>query len=316
MPKRFTAKRKWASFRNIVLFEDQDWIEFGWVHNWLIDWKNPFGFPGADFYLKALPDNGKTGTWRMHPKPGLFGWASQVRNGDSTDNLHGPQSVWSARNEYQRKHGNDNYDVENQKNFLRATYGTTQDRLLAYMHGEHNPKWFFDWFGGNPFAEHMYIKDCRDEKKMEANDHSIYLQHAGRDAQYYTTVKNEENTLHIADFSIPTREIVRLRMKAPCVPFPPFCQQMGAENWFIHNQKWSGEITQPGYNESLGNNIIGIHEEASGATDMRFLALYSTFQFSNTRWSPIMEWLWLIIDILFCICCCQCCFCCSFCPFS
>jgi len=303
MPTTFFAKRKWASFLNMIVFTDRFGKEFGYVQSWFIDWKNPFGYPGASFYLKALPSQPRQGVWRLDPTKGTYGWAAPTPapEGAEGEGLS-EQDIWEQKQAYMRRHGTNSYDVENQA-FLSHWYGNTENRLLAYITGQHSDQPF-----GEPFKDHMYISDCRDKKKMEAHDGSITVHHAGKDAQFYTKRRNTENLMVISDFSTPTIELVRVGMKEPCWPFPPFCAQMGMFNWFLYGNEWEGQIVQPGYNQTVGNGFLGIQMTDGAATDMRFLALYSSYQFSNTRWSPLMLLLWHLAVISCCCGCCRCCF--------
>lgn len=297
MPIKFRAERKFASFSNIIFFLDRNGHEFGWVESNFIDWKNPFGYPGATFYLKTLPAEGNQGVYHLNPSRGSYGWPSDTSKPDNVN-----ESIWNQRQNYVRQHGSDAYDVENQRGFLRSTYGMTQNRYVASMTVKHKTPYF-----GDPFSDHMVIEDCRGKKLFKVKDQRIKVHEAGSDAQFRTHRKNTENTMKIYDYSTPVRELVRVAMKEPCWPFPPFCQQMGMWNWFMHKNRWFGEIVAPGYNMSSEDGLLFAQVDDGAATDMRFLALYTAYEFSNTRFSPLMHVIFhvlLLICLAFCCCCC------------
>jgi len=160
---------------------------------------------------------------------------------------------------------------------------------------------------GEPFVDQMTVRDCQGTIKFQAGNGVISETVGGVDAHYKTEQANTENTVSVSDLGVPAVQLVRLQVTEPCVPFPPFCAQMGMWNWFIHVDQWEGRITQPGYNESVGSGLISIKMTDGAATDMRFLALYSAYQFSNTRWSPLMG---IVTNLLLLLCCCGCCRCC------
>lgn len=316
MPRTFFAKRKWASFLNRVIFYDRFGKEFAHVETHFLDWKNPFGYPGASFFLKALPTEARQGLYRLNPQKGEDGWAAPtpapgVAAAGPAEEAN--STAWDMHQQWVRKHGSASYDVETENAFLHKTYGQSQNRLVASIHTKPSDK---NNFFETALSENMLITDCKGHHKFEVygeDDHGTIGRHnAGKnDAQYYTKRRNTENSVIISDFSSPTVELVRLHMSNPCSPFPPFCQQMGIWNWFIYNLKWGGEIVQPGYNETVGNGFIFVQMTDGAATDMRFLALYSSYQFSNTRWSPLMfivMWTLFLIGICCCCrCCCNCC---------
>lgn len=116
------------------------------------------------------------------------------------------------------------------------------------------------------------------------------------------------NQLIFQDLSIPKEGIVELIMKEPCTPFPPFCAGMGPAGWFLYGRRWEGRITEKGYNFQTG--IKELRETIGGgvAADMTFVTLYSSYQFSNTRWSPFMFLVWNGLVVLLVACCIrQCC---------
>merc|ERR1719197_762550 len=74
----------------------------------------------------------------------------------------------------------------------------------------------------------MTVHDCLDKKLFEAKAGKIKVHHAGTDATFTTRKRDTENELIISDMGTPKQELVRVIMKEPCWPFPPFCQQMGS----------------------------------------------------------------------------------------
>lgn len=307
MPRLFYAKRKWHSFLNIVYLTDHSGKEFGYVQSWLIDWKNPFGFPGATFYLKDEPGRPNEGIYAIDPKEGPSGALASPNNAPLAQGINAngtveQQAIWAANQQQQREHGSKSYDVENTKGG-KANFGDVANRVAAYMVGKRDPT--------GAFSSDMIIKDCKDKDKFTVTGNNIYssatLSVAGPESEWIADTKDTENTLILEDFSTPRVRLVRVGMKEPCWPFPPFCQQMGMWNWLFHGNEWEGEITQPGYNATLATGAISILESDGAATDMRFLALYSTYQFSNTRWSPLMFFVGWALFFLCCCCTCHCC---------
>jgi len=157
------------------------------------------------------------------------------------------------------------------------------------------------------FADRMEIQDCQGAERFKVADGVLFNTVMGpvtlggsptqtvRDATYVAKRTNSENQLIIQSLSFPHRNLVELTMKNPCRPFAPFCAGMGLGGWFIYGDEWQGGfINQP---------------SAGAATDMDLLALYSSFQFSNTRWSPPMFIALNILMLLCCICCIRRCCC-------
>jgi hypothetical protein len=156
------------------------------------------------------------------------------------------------------------------------------------------------------FADRMEVQDCQGARRFKVADGVLFKTALGpvtlggsptqevRDATYITKRTNAENQLIIQSLSFPHRNLVELTMRKPCRPFAPFCAGMGLTGWFIYGDEWEGGfINQP----SIG-----------AATDMDLLALYSSFQFSNTRWSPSMFIALNILMVSCCLCCiCRCC---------
>lgn len=268
MPPTFFAKRRFGSLLNTIDFSDQFGREFGYVESWFIDWKNPFGYPGASFYLKTITTTGdRVGSWKLNP-----GQKESVPNPSA--NAAGVQGT------SEKKH-----------------------QLLASMNGKHAPP------VGSPTSDEMYVKDCNGVQKFEAGKKNIHVHKAGKDAQFFTKQVDAENSLVITDFNVPTIELMRAFMSSSCVPFPPFCAQMGKFNWLIYGSEWEGQIVKPGYNVTAANATLGVAMTDGAATDMRFLALYTSYQFSNTRFSPLM---FIVVNLVLCVCCVcfiRCCFC-------
>jgi hypothetical protein len=313
MPSTFFAKRKFDSLLNTIVFYDRYGQEIGFVESWLMDWRNPFGYPGASFYLKAPPAAPAEGVWAIDPARGQAGWTTTTAPEGLTIEVESdPKSAFTSK--------------QQNLGFLHSIFGADQSRLSAFMIGKQDPAPY-----GEPMSSQMTIMDCNGEAKFQASDgpnsadqeHNSGVVKSGMkggvskkdahisggtvDARYYQVLGNMENKLILADLGTPEVELVRLSMNEPCVPFPPFCQQMGIWNWFIHGSTWKGEIVQPGYNQTIGSGLVQIQMTDGAATDMRFLALYSAFQFSNTRWSPLMQIITNVLLIVCLFCCCRCC---------
>merc|ERR1711957_878185 len=81
---------------------------------------------------------------------------------------------------------------------------------------------------------------------------------------------------------------------------------MGMWNWFIHGYTWEGRILTPGGAHTMGGlgAVLNIKVSSGESEDIRFSTLYSAYQFSNTRWSPFMNWIWWILFFSPIVCCC------------
>lgn len=151
----------------------------------------------------------------------------------------------------------------------------------------------------------MTIRDCQGQAIAKAFDGRLMFRNA-KDSTYEQKRSNTENALIIRDLGNPPTDLIRITMKEPCRPFPPFCAQMGMWNWFIHGYTWQGDLLTPGWQQNMGG-FIGISMSSGEAEDMRFLTLYSTYTFSNIRWSPFMTYFFLACLLCGCGCCCYCC---------
>lgn len=316
IPQIFHARRVFFSFFNTIVFTDRHNNEFGFVESWAGDSKNPLGFAGASFYLKAEPVPPADSVWNMAgPTAGEDGTFNQPLTHEAL-----------AKNEQQMLggdsaigHGNlRNYDDQKTATeagrgwfdtILRAFSTQNHHRLAAFMVGDQSG-------GANPFAKAdvMTVRDCKGRAQVKAYDGKLIFRDA-KDAQYYQKVRNTENSLIVTDLGNPPRDLVRVVQKQPCSPFPPFCAQMGMWNWFLHGTKWDGEVVVAGTNNDM-SSLLGadatmtVSMSSGEAEDMRFLTLYTAYQFSNTRWSPFMNWVWVFLvvcPLLCCIygCCCR-----------
>lgn len=305
MPTTFTAKRKFASFLNVIVFYDAKGEEFGFVESWMIDWKNPFGYAGASFYLKAPPKSPTQGIWAIDPLRGEDGWKLLATPAPASGDLKEEEAdMWKKQEEYDREHGTKSAIAPGNHGFMHGIFGDHQNRLSAYITGDQGGSGV-----GSPFNDLMVVRDCQANVKFYAGDGEIREIESGVDAKYEAKPANTENTLSIKDRGTPAVELVRLIQKEPCSPFPPFCAQMGMWNWFLHGEQWEGQIVQPGYNQSVASSLgLTIKMTDGAATDIRFLTLYSAYQFSNTRWSPLMMIVMNILLVGCCLGCCRCCF--------
>merc|ERR1712205_131191 len=103
------------------------------------------------------------------------------------------------------------------------------------------------------FSDHVYVKDCKGKLKFEANQGKIRDDTSkGTDAQYHLARKDTENSVIISDFSTPVQDLVRISMKEPCNPFPPFCQQMGMWNWLFLWKRMGGRDYPAGLQRKRG----------------------------------------------------------------
>lgn len=377
LPEKFYAHRKFTSFFNTIVFKDMGGREFGFVESHFIDWKNPFGFPGATFYLKDTPALPRMGVWHMNATRGSYGWGQAGTNaatpppGSATSincggnyaascadcaiaggaaTCHGEcvwhyntcqlavqctelttlaqcktstqcawvnnacqVNLWPDYHEANEQQSSDAYNVENEKALNRGTYGHQQNRRAAEMKARGRNEGVESIFT-TPFDFDMIIKDCNGNELFTAtDDHILRVHNAGKESSIITQRGDSENVLLVQDRSIPVKDLIRVSMEEPCWPlFPPFCQQMGKSEWSLHpsilwQKDFEGRVIEPEYNQSTANNFINLEFKDGGATDMRFITLYSAYQFSNTRFSPLMTWINWILS-LFCICvCCQCC---------
>lgn len=57
MPQTWFAERKFFSFWNTIALKDRHDNEWAYIETNLFDWANPFGFPGANMYLKKSGTN-------------------------------------------------------------------------------------------------------------------------------------------------------------------------------------------------------------------------------------------------------------------
>lgn len=191
--------------------------------------------------------------------------------------------------------------------FFRNDYAETHT-MAAFMVGSHEGP------TGSPFADDMTIRDCRGRATAKAFHGKLIFREA-KDSRYYQERHNTENVLVVRDLGTPPTDLVRITNKEPCRPFPPFCAGMGDYNWAIHGSEWMGEIlnygketTMAGLTKVFGpETSLKITSGSGQADDMRFLFLYSSYQFSNTRWSPLMNIIWTILFLAPLVCCCWCC---------
>jgi len=290
MPKTFYFKRKFASLTNTIILSDHSGKELGYVQSWLLDWKNLFGFPGASFYLHAPPAAPVAGEFSLHPKAGADGWASANQATLAKD--VNDQTLLDASLQTQRRQGGGAFRTEN----VGAKGGKADNRLVASMTGKRDLS--------GVFSNEMHITDCQGKPLFTAGENNIKVHDAGKDAKWRTKRSNSANQLFILDEATPASEIAEITMEQPCWPFPPFCQHMGKFDWTAHGYEYQGEILAPNFNADLSTGGMEIETAGGAGTDMRFLALYSAYQFSNTRWSPLMLYVGYALLVLFCIGCC------------
>lgn len=279
IPQTFVAKRRFFSFLNTIVFEDRHGNEFGFVESWLGDKKNLFGFPGASFYLKAAPTDGDDGLFNLEgPTAGQDGTFESSPVTNQGEGAQG-ESTWGS--------------------FFRSVRGDQNHRLAGFMVGNQEPP------NGRPWLDQMEIRDCKGDVTAKAEDGALIIRGA-IDAQYHQRRTNTENEVVVEDLGQPPQELVRITMKEPCKPFPPFCAQMGVWNWFLHGYSWEGRIMRPGSSNTMAGlgAMLDIQVSSGAAEDVRFLTLYSAYQFSNTRWSPFMNWIWWILFFSPIVCCC------------
>jgi len=315
MNRTFFARRSWNSFLNLIIFFDREGNEIGYVQSWLMDWRNPFGFPGASLYLKAHVEAAHKGEFG-EPTENAYGWTS---SNEAPLQLNvTQQAILEAHAEHLRDSGTNAYDVETHE-AGRLSLGRFSHRPVAYITGKEDPSGEFldqlKYFFGGAFIDQVQIKDCKDELLFKTKDNKVSI--AGdkvqADSQFETSQTEAANKIVISDFTAPVPvELATMEQKAPCSPFPPFCAQMGLLNWVFHKDEWEGQITEPGYAETINSGSVNVELTSGAATDMRFLLLYSSFLFSNTRWSPVMwyvAWGSLIFLIMALCGCCKCCPC-------
>jgi len=286
IPQTFHAKRKFFTFLNTIVFEDRHGVEFGFVESWLMDIKNLFGFPGASFYLKAASTAGLTGKFNLEgPTPdqdGTFNTDNAAKNQAQT----APQETWEQF-----------FSSMRGKNSGFGMYGDASHRLAAFMVGNR------DLPNGKPWLDQMTIMDCKGQVSHRAQD-GLLIYREATDAQYYQRRTNTENELIVEDLGQPPQPLVRITMKEPCHPFPPFCANMGMWNWFMHGYAWEGKVMRAASDSAMANGLLKMKLTNGEAEDVRFLTLYSMYQFSNTRWSPFMNWIWWILFFSPCLWCC------------
>lgn len=283
MPKVFHAKRAFFSLLNTIFFYDQHGHEFGFVQSWPVEWKNPMAVGGATFFLKASEVNADEGLWEINPQPGGGGDLTQVALEDPS----------ASKGTY----------------FLKKLEGKVSKAKthipIASMDGKGT------W--SDPQSDHITIKDCQNNVIVQAHDGHIMFRSA-HDSDYVQDEGEAENKLIIRGLGHPAKDLVRVVKKAPCFPFAPFCERMGALNRFMHGVglEWEGKIIQPGYTDTSG--LVRISMTNGASTDMRFLTLFSSYEFSNTRLSPVVEssmFLVLVLCLVVCVRCCCCFNCCG-----
>jgi len=163
-----------------------------------------------------------------------------------------------------------------------------------------------------PSADTVQIRDCHSKPRFSVNT-GVVTSHGVRDSTYYMsegyyiTTWSQRNTLIFEDLGVPAQRMVELSMETPCIP--PFCSRMGPGAGFIwFGWSWKGRIVQRGYNQSVSAGLMSLQMTSGAATDMEFLALYSSFQFSNTRWAPLLVVTFFVLLLAFCCTCiCGCC---------
>jgi len=306
MPQTFFAERRFASFLNTIVFSDHRGREFGYVKSWFMDWQNPFGYAGASFYMR-VPDEDPAdvgGVWTMDPDRATMSFEKSQEIGampETSAMTAAEAEVWEKKMNWDYRHG------------VGAKYNGYWH--VGSMHGVHDASSLLintSWAkiaAGHPQVDQMDILDCHGKLTTQAQNGEL-TSHSYEDATYYVDQTGPANQLIFQDLSIPKQGVAELIMKAPCQPFPPFCAGMGMSGWFLYGSKWEGRITQQGYNVTTG--ISGLKEivGAGAAADMTFLTLYSSYQYSNTRWSPLMFILMNALLPLLCLCCCiRHCFC-------
>lgn len=319
MPALFYFKRKWAAFFNIIEVKDRYDHDIGFVQTWLFNWKDPFGYPGATFYLKSHKKKAKDGIWELHPQRGADGWGGNA------------SSMTSLNLRRQEELGDEEEEgfIDKLKSFFFGNYGWSKSNRFS---GTITGKFGF-------FNSDMSIMDCNGDEIVHAwrmtaaqrwynsvfkksklnylNDYGTIRNFVSgkevKGGRYYTKESATANVLTIQDNARPAVDLARIDMPETCNPFPPFCAKMGTFAWFWYGDAWEGRIVQPGYNDTLGGLFdLSIRATAGSGTDMRFLTLYSAYQFSNTRWSPLMG---LIVNIAILSCCgCLCWSCCATAP--
>lgn len=309
IPQIWTAERVFFSFFNTVKFMDRNGKEFGYVQSWASDWKNIFGYAGASFYLKTTESQGSDGIWRIDGpttgEDGTFADSPLTQEGlaDNEQQMFGDTNLGQG-SQVRQEQGRGWWDL--------LFRGTTDQhhRLAAFMVGSHEGP------VGNPFKDDMTIRDCNGQAQVKVTDGKLVFRNA-KDARVIQQQRNTQNTLILRDSGEPPMDLVRVTAKESCKPFPPFCAQMGQWNWFIHANEWEGHIVTPGSTNDMGSSIknvipdltLTVSMSSGESEDIRFLTLYSAYQFANTRWSPFMNWVWWLLVVIPLFCCLFRCFC-------
>jgi len=302
MPSTFYAKRAFFALLNTVYFYDSKGSEIGYVRSWALDPKNLFGTPGATLYLKTDQADADEGMYKIHPRPGHGGNWNKDTEGEGHKPVGGKPQTYDGeltQEQYERRervqHGRlRGEEIEQYGGFgYKPTswtdhfahgwrYSHREYIAVAHMHGSHEGE-----YGGGPTDDFVTIKDCQGNHIIQANKGKLVYRNAV-DAEAHQVESSLENDLLITDLAEPPEVMIKLYEKEPCNPFPPFCKHMGTRNWILHGSKWQGEFTHKGLN--LANGLLDVSVGAGASSDIRFLTLFSMFQYSNTRLAPCFEW--------------------------